>query len=94
MRSQVDLFEEYDVVALGELLVDFTEKGMSVQDNSIFEADSGSDMMLRRAEVDVSLLQNTRLFHFGNLSMTVQRAEEATKMAIETAKSPGSFGFL
>lgn len=158
--------KEYDVVALGELLVDFTENGMSVQSNPIFEANPGgapcnvlsmlqklgaktafigkvgkdsfgkmlrdvlvqqgidtqnlimdeevpttlafvqtapdgdrsfsfyrnpgADMMLRRAEVDVSLLQNTRLFHFGSLSMTAQRAEEATKMAIETAKSAGA----
>lgn len=158
--------KEYDVVALGELLVDFTENGISVQSNPIFEANPGgapcnvlsmlqklgaktafigkvgkdsfgkmlrdalaqqgidtqnlimdeevpttlafvqtapdgdrsfsfyrnpgADMMLRRAEVDVSLLQNTRLFHFGSLSMTAQRVEEATKMAIETAKSAGA----
>lgn len=33
--------KEYDVVALGELLVDFTENGMSVQSNPIFEANPG-----------------------------------------------------
>lgn len=32
---------EYDVVALGELLVDFTENGMSAQENPLFEANPG-----------------------------------------------------
>lgn len=158
--------KEYDVVALGELLVDFTENGMSAQRNPIFEANPGgapcnvlsmlqklgaktafigkvgkdsfgkmlrealaeqgidtknlimdeevpttlafvqtapdgdrsfsfyrnpgADMMLRKTDVDVSMLQNTRLFHFGSLSMTDPGAEEATKMAIETAKSAGA----
>ncbi|MDR3293170.1 MAG: carbohydrate kinase [Clostridiales bacterium] len=32
---------KYDVVALGELLVDFTDEGVSKRGNSIFEANSG-----------------------------------------------------
>ena len=31
----------YDVVALGELLIDFTENGRSEQDNPLFEANPG-----------------------------------------------------
>ena len=31
----------YDVVALGELLIDFTENGVSSQGNQIFEANPG-----------------------------------------------------
>ena len=31
----------FDVVALGELLIDFTENGLSRQDNSLFEANPG-----------------------------------------------------
>ena len=30
--------KKYDVVALGELLVDFTDYGMSGQENPVFEA--------------------------------------------------------
>lgn len=158
--------KEYDVVALGELLVDFTENGASVQANPVFEANPGgapcnvlsmlqklgnktafigkvgkdsfgemlrdvvvqqgidarnlmmdaevpttlafvhtasdgdrsfsfyrspgADMMLKEKEVDISLLQNTRLFHFGSLSMTAHGVEAATKMALETAKSAGA----
>ena len=33
--------KEYDVVALGELLIDFTQNGMSDQGNPLFEANPG-----------------------------------------------------
>ena len=33
--------KKYDVVALGELLIDFTENGISTQGNPIFEANPG-----------------------------------------------------
>lgn len=154
--------KEYDVVAMGELLVDFTENGVSAQMNPIFEGNPGgapcnvlsmlqklgcktafigkvgrdsfgkmlrdvvaqqgidiknlimdekvpttlafvqtapdgdrsfsfyrnpgADMMLGTGDVDVSLLQNTRLFHFGSLSMTARGIEAATKLAISEAK--------
>ena len=33
--------KRYDVVALGELLIDFTENGVSGQGNPVFEANPG-----------------------------------------------------
>ena len=33
--------KEYDVIALGELLIDFTDNGISEQGNTIFEANPG-----------------------------------------------------
>ena len=33
--------KKYDVVALGELLIDFTDNGISGQGNTIFEANPG-----------------------------------------------------
>ena len=33
--------KRFDVVALGELLIDFTENGMSGQGNPLFEANPG-----------------------------------------------------
>ena len=33
--------KKYDVLALGELLIDFTENGISGQGNTIFEANPG-----------------------------------------------------
>ena len=33
--------KKYDVTALGELLIDFTETGVSGQNNPVFEANPG-----------------------------------------------------
>ena len=33
--------KKYDVVAMGELLIDFTEKGKSEQGNGLYEANPG-----------------------------------------------------
>ena len=154
-----------DVVALGELLIDFTENGTSAQDNKLFEANPGgapcnvlamlqklghqtafigkvgqdafgrllvdavkeqgidttgvryddnvhttlafvqtaadgdrdfsfyrnpgADMMLTADEVDLSLVRNAKIFHFGSLSMTDKICENATKHAIAAAKEAG-----
>ena len=156
----------FDVVALGELLIDFTENGTSVQGNPVYEANPGgapcnvlsmlnkvgkrtafigkvgqdifgkrlkavleetgidvsnlimdadvrttlafvetfadgdrdfsfyrnpgADMMLREEELDTDLLKNTRIFHFGTLSMTHEEVRNATKTAIRVAKESGA----
>ena len=158
--------EKFDVVALGELLIDFTENGTSGQGNPLFEANPGgapcnvlamlsklgnktafigkvgkdffgeqlksaitevginadnlymdeevhttlalvhtypggdrdfsfyrnpgADMMLREDELSEDLLKNTKLFHFGTLSMTDEGVRSATKKAVETAKENGA----
>lgn len=158
--------KKYDVVALGELLIDFTDNGQSAQGNTLFEANPGgapcnvlamlhqfkhktafigkvgndmfghqlkgsledqgidncnllmdenvrttlafvktleggdrdfsfyrnpgADMMLRADEIDLSLLADTKIFHFGSLSMTHDGVKEATKKAIFTAKEQGA----
>ena len=158
--------KNYDVTALGELLVDFTMNGMSAQQNQLFEANPGgapcnvlamlqklgrktafigkvgndsfgkmlkdtvnrlgintenllmddkvpttlafvhtasdgdrsfsfyrnpgADMMLRAEEVSTGLIADSKIFHFGSLSMTDQIAEEATKTAVEAAKNAGA----
>ncbi len=157
----------YDVTALGELLIDFTENDQSAQGNPLFEANPGgapcnvlamlqklgaktafigkvgndalgrmlkdkasaqgidmsglfmdeeihttlafvhklangdrdfsfyrnpgADMMLCAEEVKskAELIQNSRAFHFGTLSMTDSKVEEATKAAISIAKDAG-----
>ncbi|MDE7418278.1 MAG: carbohydrate kinase [Lachnospiraceae bacterium] len=158
--------EKFDVVALGELLIDFTENGMSGQGNPLFEANPGgapcnvlamlsklgrrtafvgkvgkdffgeqlknaiaesginadnlymdeevhttlalvhtypdgdrdfsfyrnpgADMMLREDELNEELLRNTKLFHFGTLSMTDAGVRAATKKAVGIAKESGA----
>lgn len=158
--------KDFDVVALGELLIDFTENGVSGQGNLIYEANPGgapcnvlsmlnktgrktafigkvgqdifgnrlkavldevgidtsnlvmeedvrttlafvetfsdgdrdfsfyrnpgADMMLRKDDLHEDLLGNTKIFHFGTLSMTHDGVRNATRKAIETAKSGGA----
>lgn len=158
--------KKYDVVALGELLVDFTMNGSSEQGNPMYEANPGgapcnvlsmlqklgkktafigkvgqdsfgemlcdvvagqgintanlmmdaevpttlafvhtapdgdrsfsfyrnpgADMMLRKDDIDIRLLQDTRIFHYGSLSMTAPEVENASKLAIETARGAGA----
>lgn len=157
---------EFDVVALGELLIDFTENGTSKQGNPILEANPGgapcnvlamlnrlghqtgfigkvgqdmfgtqlesalkevgictdglvkddkihttlafvytleggdrdfsfyrnpgADMMLTESELNVDMLKNCRIFHFGSLSMTDEICRNATKKAIKIAKEHGA----
>ncbi|WP_027206747.1 PfkB family carbohydrate kinase [Butyrivibrio fibrisolvens] len=158
--------EKVDVVALGELLIDFTENGISAQGNPIMEANPGgavcnvlsmlsglskstayigkvgkdifgkqlteairsvgiddsglvvddnvnttlafvhtyedgdrdfsfyrnpgADMMLTVDELNLDLVRNCRIFHYGSLSMTNKCCEEATFKAIEVAKKSGA----
>lgn len=158
--------KKFDVTALGELLIDFTENGVSGQGNMVYEANPGgapcnvlamlrkvgrstafigkvgrdifgnrlkatleelgidtsnlimdedarttlafvetlpdgdrdfsfyrnpgADMMLRKEEIDEELLRNSKIFHFGTLSMTHETVREATKKAIAAAKEGGA----
>ena len=41
--------KEVDIVALGELLIDFTENGISPQGNPLLEANPGADVFLPKA---------------------------------------------
>ena len=157
--------KKYDVIALGELLIDFTMNGQSEQGNNMFEAcpggapcnvlallnkmgkktaflgkvgkdqfgtllkntiteagidasnlmidekvnttlafvhtfpdgdrefsfyrNPGADMMLTADEVNPEFVKDTKIFHFGTLSMTHDGVREATKKAVETAKENG-----
>ena len=157
--------KKYDVTALGELLIDFTENGVSGQGNPMFEANPGgapcnvlamlsrlgyrtafigkvgrdcfgdqlrsaveeagisaehlltdqeihttlaivhtfpdgdrdfsfyrnpgADMMLTEDEIPEDTIRNSRIFHFGTLSMTDEPVRTATKKALEAAKEAG-----
>ena len=158
--------KRFDTVALGELLIDFTQNGFSAQGNPLFEAnpggapcnvlamlqklgrrtafigkvgadsfgqqlretveaagvdtsallfdptvhttlaivhtkpggdrdfsfyrEPGADMMLREDEVPKSLLEETRIFHFGTLSMTHPGVRAATQAALLLARKAGA----
>lgn len=158
--------KKYDVLALGELLIDFTENGFSEQGNSLLEANPGgapcnvlamlakygrktafigkvgedafgrklaeilkdcgidtqglcfdprvhttlafvhklangdrdfsfyrnpgADMMLSVEDLREDLIRQSRIFHFGTLSMTDPGCREATKRAIALAEEAGA----
>lgn len=46
-------------------------------------------MMLTADEVNPEVVKDTKIFHFGTLSMTHDGVREATKKAVETAKENG-----
>lgn len=54
-----------------------------------FYRNPGADMMLRAEEVDEELIRQSKIFHFGTLSMTDEPVRSATKKALETAKESG-----
>lgn len=55
-----------------------------------FYRSPGADMMLKEEEIPEDLLQNTKIFHFGTLSMTHEGVRAATKKALEIAKKAGA----
>lgn len=47
-------------------------------------------MMLRWNEIDEELLGDTKIFHFGTLSMTDEQIADTTKKAVQKAKNDGA----
>ena len=54
-----------------------------------FARKPGADTCLRFEELDLSLLDEARVFHFGTLSLTQEPARSATRRAVAYAKSRG-----
>ncbi len=55
-----------------------------------FYRNPGADMMLDEKEVDYDLIKDSKIFHFGTLSMTHEGVRKATMKAIECAKENGA----
>lgn len=55
-----------------------------------FARKPGADTMLRPEELDLQILQNSRVFHVGSLSLTDEPVKSATHFALKTAKENGS----
>lgn len=49
----------------------------------------GADLMLNEKDIDLELVDNAKIFHFGSLSLTAEPAKGATIKAIEYAKKKG-----
>ena len=54
-----------------------------------FYRNPGADMMLTEDEVDPAFIAQTKIFHFGTLSMTHDGVRAATKKAVQAAKDAG-----
>ncbi len=54
-----------------------------------FYRNPGADMMLKRSDIDMELVRNSGIFHFGTLSMTHDKVREATICALEEARNAG-----
>lgn len=52
-----------------------------------FARKPGADTCLEYSELDLSLIEQCRVFHFGSLSLTNSPSRETTKKAVEYAKS-------
>lgn len=55
-----------------------------------FYRNPGADMMLTEEEIPEELIRNSKIFHFGTLSMTHEGVRKATQKAIEIAKNAGA----
>ena len=55
-----------------------------------FYRNPGADMMLTEDEIPEDLIKDTKIFHFGTLSMTHEGVRRATKKALELAKGAGA----
>ncbi|MCY9594072.1 carbohydrate kinase [Paenibacillus chitinolyticus] len=54
-----------------------------------FYRSPGADMMLSEDEVDLTLLNNAKVLHFGSLSMTHEMVKKATLKAVAAANEKG-----
>ncbi|MCL2425465.1 MAG: carbohydrate kinase [Oscillospiraceae bacterium] len=54
-----------------------------------FARKPGADICIKYEELDLSLIDNTEIFHFGTLSLTNEPAKSATIKAVEYAKNAG-----
>ena len=56
-----------------------------------FARKPGADTCLKAEEMDADLIKNTRVFHFGTLSLTNDPARDATQKAVAMAKAAGKY---
>lgn len=54
-----------------------------------FYRNPGADLMLQPDEVPEERIADSRIFHFGSVSMTANPAREATRVAVRAAKKAG-----
>ena len=71
--------KKYDVVALGELLIDFTENGKSNQGNPLFEANPGGAPCTYGFLINANRIRASRVLR---LSRTVRPMAEQVNIPV------------
>jgi fructokinase len=56
----------------------------------VFYRNPGADMLLRAEELDATLLQRTKAFHFGSISLIAEPSRSATLEAVRLARQAGA----
>lgn len=77
------LSDEYNTTAAFVHLDENGERSFS------FYRNIGADEMLTEDEINVEMIKNSKILHFGTLSMTKDPVKSATKKAIDIAKENG-----
>lgn len=68
----------------------FVEIDESGERHFSFARKPGADTMLQKKDLDIKLLSNCRIFHFGSLSLTDEPSKGATLEAVSLAKKAGA----
>lgn len=55
-----------------------------------FYRNPGADMMISENDLNLSIIKNCRIFHFGSISLTSGLSRNATYLAVKVAKTNGS----
>ncbi len=57
----------------------------------MFYRNPSADMFFAASDLDPSYLQNTKIFHYGSISLGAQASRDATLQAVEIARRQGAF---
>ncbi|MCI8307475.1 MAG: carbohydrate kinase [Lachnospiraceae bacterium] len=68
----------------------FVHTGADGERSFSFYRNPGADMMLRGGDIDEKILLDTKIFHFGTLSMTDGHIAQTTAEAVQKAKKAGA----
>lgn len=96
-RFLVDTLKELNINSVGMSYTDDANTTLAFVSNSesgerdfFFMRKPGADMMLKKSDLPVDVLTDTKIFHFGTISMTHPEVDEASKEAIRLAKESGA----
>lgn len=68
----------------------FVHLGKNGDRSFSFYRNPGADMMLKEEDLNYDVINNSKIFHFGSISMTDEPSRSATLKAVKVAKENGS----